>query len=302
VFSPTLHGDLSDVHVVINSYGREAWYVERAITSVLRQKYRPASIHFIDQNDSPLVLTPVLRDEPLLHHHSFPDRVGARARNQAIGLAPDGWIAFFDDDAYWSNDYSENLRAILNCEPAFGLLAGAVLDETTGLHYSLRQRLGGRLDRFSGSKLLAGANFLVRAKVFAAVGGYDTRLGPGTALPSSEEADLCWRVLSVGTPARYAPELVIFHPPMHVADARTAAHKAYLYGLGKGALAAIWLFEKKHCYGLFEYLEMTLVPIGSLLHGLLRRDFRQLRIQPAQWWGRQRGFWFFALCRVSARS
>ncbi len=140
------------------------------------------------------------------------------------------------------------------------------------------------------------------AEVFAAVGGYDPRLGPGTSLPSSEEADLCWRVLAAGTPARYAPELVIHHPPMHAADARAAARKAYHYGLGKGALAAIWLFERRHRYGLFEYLEMTLVPVGSLLRGLLRGDFRQLRIQPAQWWGRQRGFWSFALRRPPARS
>ena len=283
--------DLGDVQVVINSFGREAHYIERAATSILRQKHRPAAIHLIDQNDRPLILAPGLRNEPLLHHHHHPDRVCSRARNLALRLVPEGWIAFIDDDAYWADNYSENLLAILGSEPAVGLLAGAILDETTGRHYSLRQRLGGRLDHHTGSKLLAGANFLVRADAFAKVGGYDPRLGPGTTLPSSEEADLCWRLLAAGTPARYAPELVVFHPPMHATDSRAAARKAYRYGLGKGALAAIWLFERHHRYGLFEYLEMTLVPFISLLRGLLRGDFGQLRIQPAQGWGRQRGFW-----------
>ncbi|MCU0792491.1 MAG: glycosyltransferase family 2 protein [Opitutaceae bacterium] len=292
--------DLADVHVVINSYGREAWYVERAIASVLRQVHRPAAIHFIDQNDTPLVLSPALRDEPLLRHHSFPDRRCSAARNHVLQLVPFGWIAFADDDAHWRHDYSEQLLDLLDRHRDVELFAGALFDEHTREFYSYRHKLGGDLSRFFGSKILYGANFVIRAETFAAIRGYELRLGPGSAGHCAEETDLCWRVITRRHPALYAPNLAILHPPMHTEDARVAARKAYRYGLGKGTLAAIWLFEKHHRYGLFEYLEMTLVPLGSLLRGLLRRDYRQLRIQPAQWWGRQVAFWTFPFRRGRA--
>jgi hypothetical protein len=291
--------DLSDVQVVINSYGREALYVERAISSILQQKHRPAAIHFIDQNDSPVTLAPAFRNEPLLRHHHFPDRVGARARNLALHLIPEGWIAFADDDAQWVDDYSEHLLRLLCTQPSLHLIAGPMIDEQSLSPYTLRHELGGNLKTFIGSKLLYGANFIVRGEIFSRIQGYDTRIGPGTRWPSSEEADLCWRIILLdGVQCRYDRALAVLHPPMHAADARVAARKAYLYGIGKGALAAIWLFEKHHRFGLFEYLEMTLLPAVNFLRGVLSGDFRQLRIQPAQWWGRQVGFWTFPFHRA----
>lgn len=289
----TIPADLSDVHVVINSYGRSAWYVERAISSVLRQKHRPAAIHFIDQNERPLALAPLLRDEPLLHHHHVPDCRCSCARNHVLKLIRQGWIAFADDDAHWRPDYSGQLLELLRLHPRVELFAGALFDENTGDYHSTRHRLGGDLSGFFGSKILYGANFVVRAATFAEVDGYEPRLGPGSTGYCAEETDLCWRIITRGKPALYAPRLAILHPAMHASDTAAAVRKGYHYGIGKGTLAAIWLFEKKHRYGLFEYMEMTLVPALSLLRGLLRGDFAQLRIQPAQWWGRQRAFWSF---------
>jgi GT2 family glycosyltransferase len=288
--------NLDRLQVVINSFGREVRYVERAVNSILGQKHLPGKIHLIDQNSHPLTLPKSLQNESRLRHHHYPDPTCSRARNQAIDLISTGWIAFLDDDAYWTENYTPGVLTVMRRSPELGLIAGAVYDETTGRLYSLRQQLGGRLDHFSGSKLLAGANFLVRAEIFARVGGYDPRLGPGTSFPSSEEADLCWRLLVAGTRALYAPEIAVLHPPMHADAAGPAARKAYRYGLGKGALAAIWLIEKHHVYGLLEFIEMTMVPFFSLARGLLRRDWRQLRIQPAQWWGRQRSFWSQSAC------
>lgn len=293
---------LDDVQVVINTYGRDAWYAGRAIASVLQQQHRPGRIHLIDQNSVPLVLAPEFQAEPSLVVHRRPDARGACARNTLLEFPAAGWIAFLDDDAHWIDGYSERLIALLENDPGLDLIAGAVLDETTGRPYSFRQQLGGRLDHFPGSKLLAGANFLVKAEAFARVGGYDSRLGPGTALPSSEEADLCWRLLVGGARALYAPDLAVLHPPMHFDEVGLAARKAYRYGLGKGALAAIWLIEKHHIYGLLEFIEMTGVPFFSLVRGLLRGDLRQLRIQPAQWWGRQRAFWTLSAQLITRRT
>jgi len=288
---------LENVQVVINSYGRDVWFVERAIASVLRQKHLPSAIHFIDQNDLPIALSTSLQTEPLIHHHHFPSKVGALARNLALHLVPTGWIAFADDDACWVDDYSEHLLRLLREDPSLCLIAGAMLDEKTRRFYTLRHSIGGKLNSFTGSKLLYGANFVVRAETFSSVNGYDPRLGPGTVWPSSEEADLCWRIIISGVTCRYDRDLAILHPAMHSSDARVAARKAHHYGIGKGALAAMWLLEKRHRYGLFEYIEMTLVPMVNMIRGLLRCDLAQLYIQPAQWWGRQRGFWTFVFRR-----
>jgi len=250
---PREHSGLTDVQVVVNTYGRDPRLVERAIASFLRQKHQPGRIHLIDQNEVPLVITVAHQDRTRLAHHHRPVRECSRARNVALELVTAGWIAFCDDDGYWADDYSERLREILASDPALQLIAGTVIEETTGEPYSLRHRIGGRLDTFLGSKLFPGANFAIRAETFARVGGYDPRLGPGTAWPSSEEADLCWRVITSGAPARYAPQLRVLHPPAHDADVRKAADKAYAYGLGKGALAAKWVFERHHRFGLLPF-------------------------------------------------
>jgi hypothetical protein len=288
---------LVDVQAVINSYGREAWYIERSVASLLRQKYRPHKIHFIDQNDLPLTLDPEIERHPDFLHHHNPTRCGALARNTVLNMIKTGWIAFNDDDSHWVEDYSEHLNDILSTQRGLGLIAGSMIDETTGKYYTLRHQWGGDLSGFLGSKLLYGANFLVRAEIFKKVKGYDSRLGPGTCWPSSEEADLCWRIITAGTKSLYARELAILHPSMHSSDTNAATQKGFSYGRGKGALAAIWLFEKHHYFGLLEFLEMSTVPIINMIRGALRGNWGQVRIQMAVLRGRQTGFWSYALKR-----
>lgn len=290
-------GPLSDVQAVINSYGRPAWYIERSVASMIRQKYRPKKIHFIDQNEPPLALAPEIENHPDFQHHHTPIKAGAAARNTVLKFIKTGWIAFNDDDSHWVEDYSEHLKNILGKHAGLGLIAGSMIDETTGHYYTVRHQIGGDLSGFLGSKLLYGANFLVRAEVFQKVNGYDTRLGPGTSWPSSEEADLCWRIITGGTKSLYARELAILHPTMHSADTETAIQKGFSYGRGKGALAAIWLFEKHHYFGLLEFFEMSVVPLINMARGLLRGDWAKLRIQWAVLRGRQTGFWTYAFGR-----
>jgi GT2 family glycosyltransferase len=288
---------MDEVQVVINSYGRETWYVERAINSVLRQKHPPSLVHLIDQNPAPLTLDPRLLADPRLRIHHYPTKPCARARNLALKLVPSGWIAFADDDSEWAPGYSELLSATLAGRPDLGLIAGSMLDEDTGDYHTPRHRLGGDLGGFFGSHLLYGANFAIRADVFARIGGYDERLGPGTPCACSEETDLCWRVITASIPALYLRELSVRHPSVHSPDKSASLEKARRYARGKGALAAIWTFEKHHRFGLLEYIEMTLVPPLKALRGVLRGDFFQLIIQPVSWCARQWSFWSFPFRR-----
>lgn len=280
--------------VAVNSYGRESAPIERAIRSFLNQQVLPGKIFFIDQNERPLQLSPDLESNPLVVHLNFPEKSCALARNSILNQIDSGWIAFCDDDGHAAPDYSEKLREILDRNPDAALIAGGILDETTGEFYSVRQKIGGRLDSFVGTKLMGGANFLIRAETFRSVSGYDPRLGPGSRWPSSEEPDLCWRVLLSGARVIFAPEIKVLHPPMFSSDATRAAQKAYHYGRGKGALAAKWIFERRHKFGFLEFAEMTVVPFLNMARGLVKGDFRQLRIQTAVLRGRLRGFLEFA--------
>jgi GT2 family glycosyltransferase len=60
--------------------------------------------------------------------------------------------------------------------------------------------------------LAAGCNLAVRRHVIEAVGGRDTRLGPGRRL-AYEDIDFVRRVLRAGFRARFSPAPVVFHRP-----------------------------------------------------------------------------------------
>jgi glycosyl transferase family 2 len=54
-------------------------------------------------------------------------------------------------------------------------------------------------------------NMALQRRVYEAVGGFDERLGPGTAFPGAEDIDLGFRLLEAGFHIVYVPDAVLYH-------------------------------------------------------------------------------------------
>ena len=58
----------------------------------------------------------------------------------------------------------------------------------------------------------------------------------------------------------FFPELIVYHVPPFNESFKDGFHKAFKYGIGKGAFVSKWLFEKKKFKVIYELLEMITVP------------------------------------------
>lgn len=82
----------------------------------------------------------------------------------------------------------------------------------------------------------SGANFAVRRETLGELGGFDERLGPGTAIRRGEDDDLLIRMVLAGHLLAYEPQaLVVDHVRASDADLRSA-----VFGHGLGLGAALW--------------------------------------------------------------
>lgn len=139
----------------------------------------------------------------------------AAAVNTGTAAAHGSIVAFLDDDVTVDERWIAEVVAEFRDDPALALLAGRVRNadpHQPGFAISLNDRA---LDIVATSfleGLAAGCNLAVRRHVIAAVGGRDTRLGPGRGL-SYEDIDFIRRVLRAGFRARFSPRPVVSHRP-----------------------------------------------------------------------------------------
>jgi hypothetical protein len=100
---------------------------------------------------------------------------------------------------------------------AFGSVVPAPYDESSGYTISYvpprRARLSGRLAKLRESGI--GGNMAVRRSAYAAVAGFDERLGYGSRFPSMEDQDLTYRVLAAGFALSHVPEAEVVHDGHH---------------------------------------------------------------------------------------
>jgi GT2 family glycosyltransferase len=82
-------------------------------------------------------------------------------------------------------------------------------------------------------------NMAIHRSALMAVGGFDERLGPGTAFPGAEDNDLGLRLLEAGYAIRYVPEAVVIHRAWRPTEEYLTLR--WSYGVAQGA------FYAKHC-------------------------------------------------------
>jgi GT2 family glycosyltransferase len=138
----------------------------------------------------------------------------ARARNTGWRASSGDLIAFTDDDCYVSRDYATEVEALFAAYPEIGFFGGRVL-----LHNSLDHPITIKESaeeqyfperRFLAAGTIHGANFGFRREVLEKLGGFDNRLGAGTAFPC-EDIELAGRALAAGWPGIYSPGPTVRH-------------------------------------------------------------------------------------------
>jgi GT2 family glycosyltransferase len=144
------------------------------------------------------------------------------------------------------------------------------------------------------------ANFVCRRDVLLAVGGFDSRLGPGSEFPGAEDMDLGYRLLKAGYRVASTPGFEIVHQQWR--DPNDLPRLFYGYNLGGAAFCAKHI-RTGDLRPLRFLLEQVAGDARMVASSLRRRSTVRARVAAARsagtWSGLLRGF--RTLGGVSAR-
>ncbi|HEX2175488.1 MAG TPA: glycosyltransferase [Nocardioidaceae bacterium] len=211
-----------------------------AVSSVLSMRTLPEELVVVDQSDEP---HPELSaDQPhaqvRLTYVWSRDRGLSRARNAGVAASSGELIGFLDDDVVADPDWLAvavgRLRAAGprhvvtgRVEPGPPEVPGAWAPSTISDRAARSYR--GRLRK----DVLYPHNMAMFRSALVEVGGFDERLGTGTAYASAEDNDFCYRLLRAGYVVDYCPDAVVLHRAWRREDLLDGLK--YGYGRGQGA-------------------------------------------------------------------
>lgn len=162
----------------------------------------------------------------------------AVAVNTGTAAARGSIVAFLDDDVTVEERWIAEVVEEFRCDPELDLLAGRVRNADPyqrGVAISRNDRVVDIVATCLLEGLAAGCNLAARRHVIAAVGGRDTRLGPGRGL-AYEDIDFIRRVLRAGFRARFSPRPVVLHRP-------GPRNRSVEYPRGRGAYYAKFILS-----------------------------------------------------------
>lgn len=226
------------VTLLVSSRNRPNLLTE-AVLSVLAGSVIPDEIIVVDQSDDANTDLADLDTPPgLAFRYVRSDTIGvSRSRNIAFHLATHPIIVVIDDDCLVARDWLQVIvRALIAAGP-HAVVTGRVLPgeaEEEGafapsLHTSSEPaRFTGRIT----TDPLATFNFALRADTYTDIGPFDSRIGPGTRFPSSEDNDYGYRLLRAGYTIVFEPEAVVLHRAWRT-EANYVAVR-FAYGRGQG--------------------------------------------------------------------
>ncbi len=165
------------------------------------------------------------------------------SRNQGLSVASCPVVAMTDDDCVPDQGW---VAALADSFGADGVAAvsGRVMPygpDVRGM-YAVSSRLSTARATFErkGPPWMAGSggNFAVRREVWSRLGGFDERLGAGSAGLAAEDMDFIYRMLCAGEKILYDPSAIVYHERQ---DLRRRTATRWSYGYGIGAACGKWL-------------------------------------------------------------
>jgi GT2 family glycosyltransferase len=167
-----------------------------------------------------------------------PGRGLSRARNAGWHAVHARWIAFLDDDCSPEPDWAAQLLDAISRHPDVAAISGHVADvdapsddylPVTPFHVQRDALLSGA--RVPPWHIGMGVFMALRRDVIERLGGWDERLGAGTApFPSSEDMDFNYRLLRSGERAYVSAEIRLRHRQWRTAEELPALFGGYMAG------------------------------------------------------------------------
>jgi GT2 family glycosyltransferase len=213
------------------------------IASVLSGDRLPTEIVVVDQSRVPdgELASREHADCPVRYIHSNSTGL-SRARNLAIRAAACDQVVIIDDDMFVERDWLRTIVAALDSAGPGAVVTGRVLpDEAANrrggfvpalVSEAAAARYRGRLPR----DVLAGGHMAAFRRTLDAVGGFDERLGAGSAFPAADDNDLGFRLLMHDYEIVYEPQAVVYHRAWR--PSREYLPMRWRYGKGKGGFYA----------------------------------------------------------------
>jgi glycosyltransferase involved in cell wall biosynthesis len=233
-----------------------------AIESVLANDYPSFDLTVIDQsttNATRRVVEPLAAADSRLRYVHIDEAGLSRAYNCGIDRTKGELLAFTDDDCIVAPDWLSSVAKAFEAEPDGELLYGQVVaagesPDDIRKTPALAIQVAERLSKKDGFKVFGmGANFAARRSLFSSIGGFDTVLGGGGALRSSQDFDLAYRAYRGGHVILLRPEVSLRHDGRRETEDWPALLTAY--GTGDGAFYtkhircrdpyALWLLARQ---------------------------------------------------------
>jgi GT2 family glycosyltransferase len=232
--------------------------LRRCISTILEDPYPEFQLLIADQSDNPeseKVIAEFLTDSRV-SYLPLKSRGKNRAINSVLPLTRYSLIGFIDDDCRPAPGWINSFLSIFNNRPEISVVVGEVLpapyDPATGHipHYLIPEPL------FCGLKKLKepggcgmGANMAARREVYERVGPFDENIGPGTALPASDDFDFCYQAWRAGFLILLSPAPKIWHDGFRSGEALTKLVEGYrlsgsavcMKHIRKGEISALFL-------------------------------------------------------------
>lgn len=193
-------------------------------------------------------------DQSAGDHADLPDVVGAcrirhlrsrtrgvgAARNRGIAAAEHDLLALLDDDVVVAPAWLDRLVAAqVGRGPRIVVTGAVAASASDGSSFAPSSKTAPEPALYEGrigADVLYTGNMSIYRSAWAAVGGFDERLGTGARFPAAVDNDFGHRLLERGFAIAYLPEAVVEHVAWrHTNHARRLR---WYYGRGQGAFYA----------------------------------------------------------------
>lgn len=232
---------VTQTSLTIVSRQRQAMLAD-CVASVLSGERVPAEIVVIDQSDQPHpVLSHLKPSVPCnLRYVCSPPLGLGRATNLAFNMCRHEIVAFTHDDVLATPAWFGNLVDAQHHAGERSVVTGqvrALPEHPGGFQLTLKEDPEPAIYTQPMDYLvLYTFNMCLHAQTFRDIGGFDTRMGPGTPFLSADDEDLGLRLLRAGHAIHYVPQAVLYHREWRSPESYVPMR--WQYGVGRGAFYA----------------------------------------------------------------